>query len=98
VGGLAPLIMETDLQAKFLIPMALSIAAGIAFATVLTLLLVPSLLALLSDCRLLVHRLKYSVWPKRIDVEPAQNRYVDLFGDESALKTSPVKTKNGKAP
>jgi multidrug efflux pump subunit AcrB len=98
VGGLAPLIMETDLQAKFLIPMALSIAAGIAFATVLTLLLVPSLLALLSDCRLLVHRLKYSVWPKRIDVEPAQNRYVDLFGDESALKASPVKTKNGKAP
>jgi len=44
VGGLAPLIMETDLQAKFLIPMALSIAAGIAFATVLTLVLVPSLL------------------------------------------------------
>jgi multidrug efflux pump subunit AcrB len=98
VGGLAPLIMETDLQAKFLIPMALSIAAGIAFATVLTLVLVPSLLALLSDCRLLIHRLKYGIWPKRIDVEPAQNRYVDLFGDESALKTSPVKTKNGKAP
>jgi len=98
VGGLAPLIMETDLQAKFLIPMALSIAAGIAFATVLTLVLVPSLLALLSDCRLLVHRLKYGFWPKRVDVEPARNRHVDLLEDESALETIPVTTTNGKAP
>jgi multidrug efflux pump subunit AcrB len=95
VGGLAPLIMETDLQAKFLIPMALSIAAGIAFATVLTLVLVPSLLALLSDCRLLVHRLKYGFWPKRVDVEPAKDRHVDLLADESALETIPVTTKNG---
>jgi multidrug efflux pump subunit AcrB len=98
VGGLAPLIMETDLQAKFLIPMALSIAAGIAFATVLTLVLVPSLLALLSDCRLLIHRLKYGFWPKRVDVEPARNRHVDLLEGESALETIPVTTKNGKAP
>jgi multidrug efflux pump subunit AcrB len=98
VGGLAPLIMETDLQAKFLIPMALSIAAGIAFATVLTLVLVPSLLALLSDCRLLVHRLKYGFWPKRVDVEPARNRHVDLLEDESALERIPVTTKNGKTP
>jgi len=98
VGGLAPLIMETDLQAKFLIPMALSIAAGIAFATVLTLVLVPSLLALLSDCRLLAHRMKYGFWPKRVDVEPARNRHVDLLEDESALETIPVTTKNGKAP
>jgi multidrug efflux pump subunit AcrB len=95
VGGLAPLIMETDLQAKFLIPMALSIAAGIAFATVLTLLLVPSLLSLLSDCRLLIHRLKYGFWPKRVDVEPARNRHVDLLEDESVLEAIPVKTKNG---
>ncbi|MBW2226139.1 MAG: hypothetical protein JRG99_02300, partial [Deltaproteobacteria bacterium] len=75
--------------------MALSIAAGIAFATVLTLVLVPSLLALLSDCRLLVHRLKYGFWPKRVDVEPAKDRHVDLLADESALETIPVTTKNG---
>jgi hypothetical protein len=84
--------METDLQAKFLIPMALSIAAGIAFATVLTLVLVPSLLALLSDCRLLVHRLKYGFWPKRVDVEPARNRHVDPLADEPVLETKPVTT------
>jgi multidrug efflux pump subunit AcrB len=92
VGGLAPLIMETDLQAKFLIPMALSIAAGIAFATVLTLVLVPSLLTLLSDARLLVHRLKHGHWPKRVDVEPARNRHVDLLADEPALETKPITT------
>ncbi len=86
VGGLAPLIVETDLQAKGLIPMALSIAAGIAFATVLTLVLVPSLLALLNDLRLLIHRLRYGFWPKREDVEPARNRHVDPFLDESALE------------
>ena len=92
VGGLAPLIMETDLQAKFLIPMALSIAAGIAFATVLTLVLVPSLLALLSDFRLLAHRLRYGFWPKRVDVEPARNRHMDPLADEPVLETKPVTT------
>jgi len=92
VGGLAPLIMETDLQAKFLIPMALSIAAGIAFATVLTLVLVPSLLALLSDFRLLVHRLRYGFWPKRVDVEPARDRHVDPLADEPAIESIHVTT------
>ena len=87
VGGLAPLIMETDIQAKFLIPMALSIAAGIAFATVLTLVLVPSLLVLLNDFRLVVHRLRYGFWPKRVDVEPARDRHVDPLGDEPAIES-----------
>jgi len=79
--------METDFQAKFLIPMAVSIAAGIAFATILTLVLVPSLMVLLSDVRLLVHRLKYGFWPKRVDVEPARNRHPEPLADESALET-----------
>jgi len=79
VGGLAPLIMETDLQARFLIPMALSIAAGIAFATILTLVLVPSLLAILSDFRLMAHRFRYGTWPRRVEVEPSRYRHVDLL-------------------
>jgi len=77
VGGLAPLIMETDLQARFLIPMALSLAAGVAFATTLTIVLIPSLLAILSDLRLLTHYLRFRSWPKRVDVEPARNRRED---------------------
>nr|MBF0222528.1 efflux RND transporter permease subunit [Desulfobulbaceae bacterium] len=74
VGGLTPLIIETDLQAKFLIPMALSIAAGVAFATVLTLLLIPSILVILNDFRRLAYRLRSGVWPGREEVEPASNR------------------------
>ena len=77
IGGLTPLILEQDLQARFLIPMALSLAAGVAFATVLTLVLVPSLLTILSDFRLLFHRYKKGVWPRRVEVEPAQNRHED---------------------
>ncbi len=44
VAGLTPLLFETSLQAQFLIPMATSMAFGLAFATLLVLFLVPSLL------------------------------------------------------
>lgn len=45
VAGLAPLIFEQSRQAQFLIPMAVSIAYGIAFATVLTLIVLPIFLS-----------------------------------------------------
>ena len=45
VAGLAPLIFEESRQAQFLIPMAVSIAYGIAFATVLTLIVLPIFLS-----------------------------------------------------
>ena len=77
VGGLSPLILETDMQAKFLIPMALSLAAGVTFATVLTLALVPSLLVIVNDFRRAVARLKTGEWPAREIVEPASTRNID---------------------
>lgn len=40
-AGLAPLIVEPSIQAKFLIPMAVSLAFGVIFATLISLLLVP---------------------------------------------------------
>ena len=46
IGGLTPLMFETSVQAQFLIPMAVSIAFGLMFATFLVLLLVPALLTL----------------------------------------------------
>jgi multidrug efflux pump subunit AcrB len=45
IAGLSPLIFETSRQAQFLIPMAISIAYGIAIATVLTLVMLPMLLS-----------------------------------------------------
>ncbi|WP_028583615.1 efflux RND transporter permease subunit [Desulfogranum mediterraneum] len=78
VGGLAPLIMETDMQAKFLIPMAVSLAFGVAFATVLTLALIPSLLAIVNDIRRGLVRLRSGRWPlSREEVEPAASRRID---------------------
>lgn len=50
-GGLAPIIWETSRQAKFLIPMAISLGFGIIFATFITLGLVPSLYMILEDLR-----------------------------------------------
>ena len=40
-AGLIPIITEQSVQAKFLIPMALSLAFGVLFATIITLVLVP---------------------------------------------------------
>ena len=45
VAGLAPLMLESSRQAQFLIPMAISIAYGIAIATILTLLMLPLFLS-----------------------------------------------------
>jgi len=56
-GGLAPMIFETSRQARFMIPMALSLGFGILFATVITLLLVPSLYLLIEDFFGLIRRL-----------------------------------------
>jgi multidrug efflux pump subunit AcrB len=47
--GLTPIILEKSMQAQFLIPMAISLGFGILFATLITLLLVPSLYLILED-------------------------------------------------
>ena len=52
IAGLLPLLFETSLQAQFLIPMAVSILFGLAFATFLVLVLVPVLLSALEGLRL----------------------------------------------
>ena len=43
------MLFETSFQAQFLIPMAVTIAFGLAFATLLVLLVVPALLSLQED-------------------------------------------------
>ncbi len=48
-GGLAPMIFETSRQARFMIPMALSLGFGILFSTVVTLVLVPCLYMIIED-------------------------------------------------
>ncbi len=49
--GLMPMIFETSRQARFLIPMAISLGFGILFATLIALLLVPCLYLIVEDMR-----------------------------------------------
>ena len=51
IAGIAPLLLEKSRQAQFLIPMAISIAYGIAIATVLTLIILPILLSITNDIK-----------------------------------------------
>ncbi len=49
IAGLTPLLFETSRQAQFLIPMAVSIAFGLAFSTLLILLVIPAMLSIYED-------------------------------------------------
>ena len=55
-AGLMPLIFDRSLQAQFLIPMAISLAFGILFATAITLFFVPSGYLVIEDSRALLRR------------------------------------------
>ena len=46
-----PLILEKSMQAQFMIPMAISLGFGIMFATIITLVLVPTLYIIMADLR-----------------------------------------------
>jgi len=54
IGGLLPLMFETSLQAQFLLPMAITIVFGLGTATVLVLVLVPTLIKIGDDLGSLV--------------------------------------------
>lgn len=48
-AGLTPMLLETDVQARFLVPMAVSLSFGILFATFITLFLVPCIYLMMED-------------------------------------------------
>lgn len=58
VCGLLPMLLEQSFQARFLIPMAITISFGLISATALVLVLLPSLLMILAD----VKRLAAMLW------------------------------------
>jgi multidrug efflux pump subunit AcrB len=47
--GLLPIILERSMQAKFLIPMAVSLACGVLFSLVVTLVLLPVMCQIIAD-------------------------------------------------
>ena len=56
IAGLSPLLFETSLQAQFLIPMATTLAFGLAFTTLLVLVVIPSLLLIYENTLVAFHR------------------------------------------
>jgi len=71
VAGLGPLLLETSLQAQFLIPMAISVAFGLMVGTFILLVLTPALLVLSNR----IKRYALSFWEgepiSELIVEPA---------------------------
>lgn len=72
--GLTPLILEKSMQAQFLIPMAIAIAFGVMFSTVVTLMLIPCVVAALNDFRRLLYFLWFLKMPTREEMEPRSRK------------------------
>ena len=70
-AGLFPIILEKSIQAQFLIPMAISLAYGVAIGTIFILIFFPVLIMLLNDMRVYLKLLWTGIRPEREDVEVA---------------------------
>lgn len=79
IAGLSPLIFETSRQAQFLIPMAIAIAYGIALATVLTLVMLPLMLKLSNDLKVLW---RWYTTGKKPGPEEVEGAIIELKSDE----------------
>ena len=71
IAGLAPLLLEKSRQAQFLKPMAISISFGIAYATILTLLVLPLFLSFSNDIKKNIKWLRTNREVTREEVERA---------------------------
>ena len=93
-GGLAPIITETSRQAKFLIPMAISLGFGILFATFITLIMVPCLYLILEDVKLIVSKVIQAILavlvPEEIEDSPMDEE--QPIPDRQALSAQEDKT------
>ncbi|QTA89297.1 Acriflavin resistance protein [Desulfonema magnum] len=94
-GGLAPMIFETSRQAKFMIPMALSLGYGVLFATGITLVLVPSLYMVLED----IYRAVWSLMGTRSDlrIQDEDQACKDILQKNDTVIASDPQTPNDRA-
>ena len=66
--GLVPMILETSVQARFLIPMAISLGFGVLFATLVILILVPAFYMVAEDAKAFVAFLLKDPPPKDVEL------------------------------
>lgn len=72
IAGLSPLLFERSSQAQSLIPLTISLAFGLLFSTVLTLLIVPAMFLLVNDLKRAAHWLRHGgLYPHPEQVEGA---------------------------
>jgi multidrug efflux pump subunit AcrB len=82
IAGLGPLVFEKSHQAQFLSPMAISVAYGLLFGTLLTLVMLPSLLVFLNSIkRFLYRQIKGKPFTPE-EVEPAYRE--EIFSREQS--------------
>ncbi|MEM1257554.1 MAG: efflux RND transporter permease subunit [Bacteroidota bacterium] len=91
IAGLAPLLLEKSRQAQFLKPMAISIAYGIAFATVLTLVMLPIFLSFSNDTKI---AFKWLLTGNKVSQEEVERAIKEQL-EEAHLNESEVPALNG---
>jgi len=82
IAGLGPLIFMRSHQAQFLSPMAVSVAYGLAFGTLLTLLMLPALLLILNKLKFYLYWLFKGTKLSQEEVEPAVRE--EIFAREQS--------------
>ena len=82
VAGLAPLIFEKSRQAQFLIPMAISIAYGIAIATILTLVMLPMMLSVSNQIKV---KIKWLINGGEVTREEVERAIIESKFDEDEI-------------
>jgi len=99
--GLAPLILQRSQQGQWLVPMALSVAAGLIFGTGITLLLLPSAIYCGSDLRMIINRLGNKLFDKdltsRLELEPAYRSSIETEEPEPPLPPEDTSDYRGSA-
>ena len=81
--GVFPMILETSKEARFLIPMAISLGVGVLFSAVITLIIIPCNYIILNDFKMLFRRLLANVYQADEEDEEAYGGPDDL--DDSGL-------------
>ena len=82
VAGLLPLIAETSMQAQFLIPMAVSLAFGVLFGTLMILIFFPTALMFGNDFMRTMKWLISGKKPTALDVEVAVQKIANNIDEE----------------
>jgi multidrug efflux pump subunit AcrB len=82
IAGLAPLIFEKSHQAQFLSPMAISVAYGLLYGTLLTLIMLPALLMISNHTRVFFFRVFKGMKLAPQDAEPAVRE--EIFAREQS--------------